>query len=283
MSQSLRALRISVAALFLATPVFSQETPSADTVVATVNGSDITLGQMIAVRETLPQQYQTLDPNVLFSGLLDQMVQQTLLAQSIENNIPKRAALTLQTQRAAILANEAISAVVAERVDEAAIQAAYDIKYGAFEGAPEFNASHILVETQEEARAIATEIRAGADFAETAMEKSTGPSGPRGGALGWFGAGAMVAPFEEAVQALKVGEVSDPVETQFGWHVIILNETRTQEAPTLEMVRPELQTDAENIAAENYIAELTEAAVVDLSGADGLDPTLISKFDLLED
>lgn len=283
MSQSLRALRISVAALFLATPVFSQETPSADTVVATVNGSDITLGQMIAVRETLPQQYQTLDPNVLFSGLLDQMVQQTLLAQSIENNIPKRAALTLQTQRAAILANEAISAVVAERVDEAAIQAAYDIKYGAFEGAPEFNASHILVETQEEAQAIATEIRAGADFAETAMEKSTGPSGPRGGALGWFGAGAMVAPFEEAVQALKVGEVSDPVETQFGWHVIILNETRTQEAPTLEMVRPELQTDAENIAAENYIAELTEAAVVDLSGADGLDPTLISKFDLLED
>lgn len=283
MSQSLRALRISVAALFLATPVFSQETPSADTVVATVNGSDITLGQMIAVRETLPQQYQTLDPNVLFSGLLDQMVQQTLLAQSIENNIPKRAALTLQTQRAAILANEAISAVIAERVDEAAIQAAYDIKYGAFEGAPEFNASHILVETQEEAQAIATEIRAGADFAETAMEKSTGPSGPRGGALGWFGAGAMVAPFEEAVQALKVGEVSDPVETQFGWHVIILNETRTQEAPTLEMVRPELQTDAENIAAENYIAELTEAAVVDLSGADGLDPTLISKFDLLED
>ena len=237
---------------------------------------------MIAVRETLPQQYQNLAPEVLFSGILDQLIQQNLLAQAVEGNIPTRAAKTLETQRAAILANTAIDAIIAERVDEAAIQAAYDSKYGNFAGAQEFDASHILVETEEEAQAIATEIRAGADFAETAKAKSTGPSGPRGGALGWFGPGQMVPPFEAAVQDLKVGEVSDPVETQFGWHVIILNETRTQQAPTLEMVRPEVTIDAENAVAAAYVEELRQAGTLDQSGAEGLDPNLISQFNLLD-
>ena len=283
MSKSLRALRISAAALLIASPAFAQETPTADTVVATVNETNITLGHMIAVRETLPQQYQNLAPEVLFSGILDQLIQQNLLAQAVEGNIPTRAAKTLETQRAAILANTAVDAIIAERVDEAAIQAAYDAKYGNFAGAQEFDASHILVETEEEAQAIATEIRAGADFAETAKAKSTGPSGPRGGALGWFGPGQMVPPFEAAVQDLKVGEVSDPVETQFGWHVIILNDTRTQQAPTLEMVRPEVTIDAENAVAAAYVEELRQAGTLDQSGAEGLDPNLISQFNLLDD
>ena len=279
MSHTLRTLRITAAALFLSTPVFAQD---ADTVVATVNGTDITLGQMISVRETLPQQYQQLQPSVLFSGILDQLVQQTLLAQTVEGDISKRSALTLQVQRTAVLANEAIANEIAKRVDETAIQAMYDVKYGNFQGSPEFNASHILVETEEEAQAIATEIRAGADFAETAKEKSTGPSGPRGGALGWFGPGQMVPEFEQAVTELSVGEVSNPVQTQFGWHVIILNESRTQPAPTLEEVRGELEIDVENEIASAYIAELSSEADVDRSAAADLDPTLISRFDLLE-
>ena len=279
MSHTLRTLRITAAALFLSTPVFAQD---ADTVVATVNGTDITLGQMISVRETLPQQYQQLQPSVLFSGILDQLVQQTLLAQTVEGDISKRSALTLQVQRTAVLANEAIANEIAKRVDETAIQAMYDVKYGNFQGSPEFNASHILVETEEEAQAIATEIRAGADFAETAKEKSTGPSGPRGGALGWFGPGQMVPEFEQAVTELSVGEVSNPVQTQFGWHVIILNESRTQPAPTLGEVRGELEIDVENEIASAYIAELSSEADVDRSAAGDLDPTLISRFDLLE-
>lgn len=283
MSKTLKALRISAASVFLAAPVFAQETPTAETVVATVNNTEITLGHMIAVRESLPQQYQSLQPSVLFSGILDQIIQQTLLAQTIGDDIPTRAAKTLEVQRTAILADVAVDSVIADRVDDAALQAAYDAKYGNFVGTPEFDASHILVETQEEAQAIATEIRAGADFAETAIAKSTGPSGPRGGALGWFGPGQMVPQFEAAVAALNVGEVSDPVETQFGWHVIILNDKRTQEAPTLEQVRQEIQIDAENAAASAYVAELRDVSVIDESAAEALDPNVIAQFDLLDD
>ena len=283
MSKTLKALRISAASVFLAAPVFAQETPTAETVVATVNNTEITLGHMIAVRESLPQQYQSLQPSVLFSGILDQIIQQTLLAQTIGDDIPTRAAKTLEVQRTAILADVAVDSVIADRVDDAALQAAYDAKYGNFVGTPEFDASHILVETQEEAQAIATEIRAGADFAETAIAKSTGPSGPRGGALGWFGPGQMVPQFEAAVAALNVGEVSEPVETQFGWHVIILNDKRTQEAPTLEQVRQEIQIDAENAAASAYVAELRDVSVIDESAAEALDPNVIAQFDLLDD
>jgi peptidyl-prolyl cis-trans isomerase C len=76
--------------------------------------------------------------------------------------------------------------------------------------------------------------------------------------------------------------VSNPVQTQFGWHVIILNESRTQPAPTLEEVRGELEIDVENEIASAYIAELSSEADVDRSAASDLDPTLISRFDLLE-
>ena len=75
----------------------------------------------------------------------------------------------------------------------------------------------------DEAKAIVEELKGGADFAATAREKSTGPSGPGGGSLGWFGAGAMVPEFETAVAAMEAGDISDPVQTQFGWHVIKLN------------------------------------------------------------
>ena len=158
MSKTLRALRISAAGLFFALPAFAQETPTADTVVATVNNAEITLGHMIAVRETLPAQYQQLAPEVLFSGILDQIIQQTLLAQAVGDDIPKRTAKTLEVQRTAILADAAVDAALAERVDDAALRAMYDAKYGDFTGAQEFDASHILVETEEEAQAIATEI-----------------------------------------------------------------------------------------------------------------------------
>ncbi len=263
-----------------ASPVLAQDAPSPETVVATVNETEITLGHMIALRARLPQQYQQLPADVLFSGILDQLVQQQLLADT-EDGLSPGGQITIDNEARAILANQAIGAIAEAAVTDEALQAAYEEAFASVEPATEFNASHILVETEEEAQALVTELEGGADFAELAMEKSTGPSGPNGGSLGWFGQGAMVEPFELAVTEMEVGAISAPVQTQFGWHVIKLNETRLAEAPPLEAVRAELVDQLQRAAVDARIAELTEAGGVDRSAADALDPTVLNDPALL--
>lgn len=124
----------------------------------------------------------------------------------------------------------------------------------------EFKARHILVETQGEALALITELDGGADFAELAKEKSTGPSGPNGGDLGWFGPNQMVAPFSEAVAALDNGAYSkSPVQTQFGWHVILREDSRQSTPPTLESVRDVVKQRVEQQKLQDYLAQLRES------------------------
>lgn len=253
-----------------------------DKVVATVDGTDITVGHMIVARATLPAQFQELPDEVLFNGILEQLVQQTLLAQSFDGALPLRAQLSLENETRSLTAGEALEIVLSDALTPAAIEAAYDARFEGAEAQEEYNASHILVETEEAAAAIKAEIDAGADFAATAREKSTGPSGPNGGQLGWFGTGAMVPSFEAAVISLEVGEVSAPVQTQFGWHVIILNETRVQERPELEDIRAELEEEVRAAALETHVDALAEAAQIDRSGAEGMDPAVLQDTSLFE-
>jgi peptidyl-prolyl cis-trans isomerase C len=188
----------------------------------------------------------------------------------------------MENEERALLAAEEVGALLETAVTDEAIQKAYDATYANAEGETEFKAAHILVETEEEAKAVAEEVKGGADFAEVAKAKSTGPSGPNGGALGWFGKGMMVPEFETAVMALEPGAVSDPVQTQFGWHVIKLEETRVKEAPALDEVRGELKAKVEQEAVKAHIDALVEKANVDKSGAEGIDPANLSNLDLLE-
>ena len=268
--------------LAFAAPVFA-DSHAADPnkVVATVNGTDITLGHMIVLKQRLPQQYQQLPGDVLFEGILDQLVQQTLLGQQIED-LTNGSRLTLENEERALRASDEIRSVVDAATTDEALQAAYDAAYGNAEPETEYNASHILVETEEAAAALITELEGGADFAELARENSTGPSGPNGGQLGWFGKGAMVAPFEEAVLATDVGAISGPVQTQFGWHVIRLNETRVKDAPALEEVRPQLVDDASRAAIEARVEELEGGADITRLTASDVDPALLDQTDLLE-
>ncbi|HBB84826.1 MAG TPA: peptidylprolyl isomerase [Sulfitobacter sp.] len=281
MQKPLTFLSSLALAAAVALPVAAQDEPGVDTVVATVNDTEITLGHMLVARATLPQQYQQLPDDVLFKGILDQLVQQTALADSFTGELPPRVTLSIENETRSLTAGEAIEGVMAEDVSDEELQAAYDAQYKDAEPEQEFNASHILVETKEEADAIKAEIDGGADFAEVAKEKSTGPSGPGGGSLGWFGPGMMVPAFEEAVAGMEAGSVSDPVETQFGWHVIKLNETRTGEAPALEDVREELETQVRQTKVQEAIESLTEAAEVDRSAAEGIDPTVLKNTEWL--
>ncbi|HGG06205.1 MAG TPA: peptidylprolyl isomerase [Aliiroseovarius sp.] len=257
------------------------EEVSADTVLATVNGQDITMGHLIATRQSLPDQYQALPDEVLFEGILEQLIQQTLLSQAI-GELTSKIELELENERRALIAGEKLDEVMADAVTEEALQAAYDETYANAVPETEFNASHILVDTQEKAAELVTMLEGGADFAALAKENSTGPSGPNGGELGWFAAGMMVQPFEEAVMGLTVGQVSAPVETQFGWHVIKLNETREKAAPSLDDVREELVSKIQDDAVENALAALQEAATIERTDLDGIDPATLRMDDLLD-
>ena len=258
----------------LSTPAFA-EGPDASTVIATVNGTEITLGHMIATKRNLPEQYQQLPNDVLFQGILDQLIQQTVLSASVEDIDPETQ-LVIENERRAILAGLAISHAIEAGVSDDAVETAYNAQYAGAAPETEFNAAHILVETEEEATALVTRLEAGEDFAELAREKSTGPSGPNGGALGWFGKGMMVPSFEEAVIALDVGGISAPVETQFGWHVIKLDETRLKDAPALEDVRDELAAEVEQSVVEAAITALTEAATITRVEDEAITPDLLS-------
>lgn len=258
---------MTAAGLALSAPLFAQDASyDANTVVATVNERDITLGHMIAIMELLPEQYRSLPDEQLFPGILDQLVDQALIADTVSASAetdPARVRLILENQRLDILSRAAIDKVTEVDPDEAELQKLYQADYGDLPTKVEYNASHILVETLEAAQAIVTDLEGGADFAEVAKEKSTGPSGPNGGALGWFGPGAMVPPFDAAVQAMEVGAISEPVETQFGWHVILLNESRDVPPPSLDDVREELTAKLMQTVIGETIEAMRQAATVE--------------------
>jgi peptidyl-prolyl cis-trans isomerase C len=282
MSKHLNFLRASVIAICGALPAIAEESPSLDTVVATVNGEVITLGEMISVRAGLPEQYHSIPSDVLFGSILEQLVQQTALAQGLGETIPQRVEISLNNERRTLLAAEALEAFVLQNnLSDDELRASYDDKYQGFVGEEEFSASHILVPTEEEAQTIRKELTDGADFAETAKAKSTGPSGASGGSLGWFGMGQMVKPFEEAVVELAVGEISQPVQTQFGWHLILLNDARKSLAPSFEDAKAELESEAQRRAVESFIATTTDDAHVDQTGAEGIDPSVLAQIQLL--
>ncbi len=256
------------------------EDVTAETVVATVGGAEITIGHMIAARQTLPAQYMQLEAGVLWQGLLDQLVQQNAMAQTLGDAVTPATQFAIDNTISGLLAGEAIGKAVQVAVTEEALQAAYEKRFADAEPSKEFRASHILVESEEDAQAIKVELDGGADFAALAMERSTGPSGPSGGDLGWFGAGMMVPEFEQAVVALEAGGVSDPVQTQFGWHVVKLFETRLSDAPSLDDVRGDLAAEIETAAVESALdmaMEKTEVVYPETQ----FDPSVLDKVELV--
>lgn len=272
-------LRATGLAVSVAMPAAAQD---ADTVLATVNGHDITLGHVIALQDRLPEQYQQLEDKVLYDGILDQLIQQTALADEVEKTLSKGASLGLQNERTAFLSGEFLSQVGSATISEDDVNAAYAAQYADVAPEEEFNASHILVEQEEEALEIIKLLGEGGDFAELAKEKSTGPSGPRGGELGWFGKGQMVPEFEQAVIGLENGAVSAPVQTQFGWHVVKRNESRNKSAPPLEDVRAEIVAALQSKAVEDAVTRVTDAADVTRVEVE-IDPSMIRKVELLSE
>lgn len=266
-------------------PLAAQDATDASTVVARVGDTEITLGHAAALRAALPEQFASVPVETLFPALVEQLIEQEILFQHYADELNRRDRILLENETRNFVANAALMAAAETATSDENLQLAYDTfvaEFGQGEPTTEYNAAHILVETEEEIQTVVAELESGREFAEVAREFSLDGSSAAGGDLDWFGEGMMIEPFEQAVMALEPGEVSDPVETRFGWHVILLKETRVASVPTLEMVRGDLETEIQREASRALIGQLREGAEID-NLSDSVDPSVLSRSDLLDE
>ena len=268
-------------AVFTATSSIAQQAPTSETVVVTVYGKDITVGHVIALANRLPDRFKQLPDIDLFKGVVDQLIQQSLLSHEVDAD-SKAIRLSIENEIRALLATVALGEVEDAATTDELIEKAYNDQYSDATGTQEFNAAHILVKTENEAKDLITKLESGVDFAQLARAKSTGPSGPNGGALGWFGLGQMVPQFEQAVVIMDIGGISPPVKTQFGWHVIKLNEKREKPAAPLVDVRAQLIERLQAVAVEKYLNNIELTADIKRSDRK-FDPSIIRQSKLLAD
>ena len=203
-------------------------------------------------------------------ALLNELVNTFMVANSPEGqamaqNPEVAAALKVAGARlvAQALINDQLDQI---EVDPAKLQTLYQQQY-ADSPEVELKARHILLESEQDARDVIAALGQGEDFAELAKARSTGPSGPQGGDLGWFSPDQMVGPFSEAVLGMSNQSYSqDPVKTQFGWHVILREQSRELAVPSLDEVREELEKQLKTQQLANYIRGIRDRANIEVVG-----------------
>lgn len=236
-------------------------------VLATVGENNVTMGDIALTYSTLPEQIRSGQPDErMMEAITEQLVSEyALMDKALAEGLAesREVQARLKAARRATLAEAYITAELKKRVTDEALREGYDQMVADFPKEEEVRARHILVEKEEDAKEIAKALRGSdEDFAKLAAEKSTGPSGAQGGDLGYFKKGDMVAPFAEAAFALKKGEISDPVKTRFGWHVIKLEDRRTTKPPAFDEIEPQLRQQLTQATAQAIIAEVKDAASI---------------------
>ena len=293
MKLSSRLLRtICLAALLGAAPAigsFAQEAPAPEaaapaavapeTVVATVGGEEITDADLSFAAEDLAQDLAQMPAQERRAFLLRVLIDMKVMAGAAEEagmDQTELFAQRLNYLKERALRRAYFADAIAGQVTEAAIRADYDKFVADFQPQEEVHAAHILVETKEEADAIKAELDAGGDFAAIAQEKSIDPgSGANGGDLGFFAKGMMVPEFETAAFALaNPGDVSAPVQSQFGWHIIKLEEKRQSSPPAFEQIAPQLQQQVLMRVFNEKVEELMAGVTIDVT-----DPELKATMD----
>jgi len=271
-------LAVVAAALFVFGQTALAQTSAPDPVVATVNGAKIHKSDVDAARTQLPEQYRKMPMSQLFEPLVSQLVRTKILAgkaraDKLHETDGHKRRLALFEDR--MLEQSLLGREIEKQITDKALRERYKEAIAKFPKKEEVRARHILVKTEEEAKAIIKELEGGADFANLASEKSTGPSKTRGGDLGYFSRGQMVPAFENAAFALKKGEITKkPVLSQFGWHVIKVEDKRQSEPPTFEESRTQLSDQMSKEITTEVVKKLTESANVQRFGLDGTAPRL---------
>ena len=262
---SLASLAVTgcLAALLAAGPVRAADD---NPVLAKVNGSEIRQSDLALAEEELGPSLAQMDPATKKDNVLSFLIDMKIVSKAAEDKkiengeeFKKRLAFTRnRLLMDSLLATEGKAATTDE-----AMKKVYEDASKQITGEQEVHARHILVETEDEAKAVVEELKKGADFAELAKKKSKDPGASDGGDLGFFTKDQMVPEFSVVAFTLEPGKISDPVKSQFGWHVIKVEEKRNRQAPPFEQVKAQIETYVTRKAQADYVGKLREAAKIE--------------------
>ena len=244
-----------------------------DPVVATVNGTKILKSMLVTAQQLLPEQYQKIPLMQIYPALVDTVIDMKLSAADARKkrlHETKEFKVLMSRIEDQMLQRTVLQAEMDKALTEDALKRRYDALIADEKSSTEVHARHILVKTKEEANDIIEQLQNGASFEVTAKEKSTGPSATSGGDLGFFGKGQMVPEFEKAAFSLRKGKFTDtPVKTQFGWHIIKLEDRRKSEPPSFESIKQKLQTEISQETGAEYVSGLRKEAKIERFDLDG--------------
>ena len=242
-------------------------------VIAKVNGENVYRSDYEEALSQLPPQAQQMGPDVIYPLLLDRLVDEKLITSAAAKAVPAddpEVEKQMAALRKRVLMQVYFQREVEAKLTEEVLQQRYEDWKAANPAASEVHARHILLETEEKAKEVLAEVQGGKDFAEAAKEHSTGPSGPNGGDLGYFTHDQMVKPFADAAFAMDAGAVSEaPVKTDFGWHIIKVEDRRQQPQPGFDEMRDQLAEEATQEIATTMLSELREGATIETFDIDG--------------
>src|SRR5260221_3373638 len=238
----------------------------ANPVLAKVNGAEIRQSDLALAEEELGPSLAQMDPATKKDNVLSFLIDMKIVAKAaedkkVENSEDFKKRLSFSRNRLlmdSLLASEGKAATTDEAMKKVYEEASKQIT-----GEQEVHARHILVESEDEAKAIKAELDKGGDFAELAKKKSKDPGASDGGDLGFFTKDQMVPEFSAVAFALEPGKISDPVKSQFGWHIIKVEEKRNRKAPDFEQVKSQIEQYVTRKAQADYVAKLRAEAKVE--------------------
>ena len=248
----------------------TEAAPNEDATVAVVDGNPILRSDVTAYVATLPPQYQQAFDQI-FPFLVQRLIDLALIDKAAaaeglsEDEVVQERVARLQTE---VMREVYMERLLSDAVSDEEVEARYQSFVAENPPEEEVRARHILLESEEEARQVIEALDGGMEFAELASERSTGPSAAQGGDLGYFTGEQMVPSFAEAAFTLEPGSyTSEPVETEFGWHVILVEDKRPRDPPSLEQLAPQLTQELQGAAIESHIAGLRSEADIEVMEA----------------
>jgi peptidyl-prolyl cis-trans isomerase C len=264
--RALTVLGTAAAIMLLAAPISSYAADEADPIVAKVNGAPIHQSDLKMAEDDVGNNLPPMPPEAKRDYLVSYLSDVMLVAKAAEDK--KVSEGETFKRRLAFVRNKLLMEQLLQNegktaVTDAALHKVYDDAVKQMGQEQEVRARHILVETEDEAKAVQKQVKDGTDFAELAKQKSKDPGASEGGDLGYFGKEQMVPEFSNAAFQLEKGQVSEPVKSQFGWHIIKVEDKRQKQVPEFDKVKDQIETFVVRKAQSEMVAKLREGAKIE--------------------